>query len=115
MALTEAQVVIYICFLIKYIYIDQSAICFAYSFHVIHEYTLFSLIVSSIGTHRTMGPQDCTGTTQNDYNTRATKMNQGSIPVVHKSDRYTCKVMIIVIISLAGCSIGITKFKEVST
>ena len=40
MALAEAQVVILYFFWIKYNDIDQSAICVAYSFHMIYGYTL---------------------------------------------------------------------------
>ena len=47
--------------------------------------------VSSIGTYRTMGPQDSAGTIRNDYNVRTTIMNKGSISVVLNID----KVMII--------------------
>ena len=40
MALTESQVVILYFFGIKYNYIDQSVVCAANSFHMIHENTL---------------------------------------------------------------------------
>ena len=38
MALAEAQVVILFFFGIKYYYIDQSAVCVGYSFHMIYDY-----------------------------------------------------------------------------
>ena len=38
MPLTESQVVILYFLGIKYYYIDQSAVCVAYSFHMIYDY-----------------------------------------------------------------------------
>ena len=53
MALTESQVVILYFFWIKYNYIDQSVVCAANSFHMIHENTL--LKSGFLGIYRTMG------------------------------------------------------------
>ena len=46
----------FIFFGIEYNYIDQSAVCVAYSFHMINDYATHQLPVYSIGTYRTMGP-----------------------------------------------------------
>ena len=75
---------LFIYFKINYNYIDQSAVCVAYSFHMIHEYPLhiIKIKVSSIGTYRTMGPQDSGRTIRNDHYVRATIMNKESISVV---------------------------------
>ena len=48
---------------------------------------IIKITVSSIGTYCTMGPLESSGTIRNDYNVRATLMNEGSISVVLNSDK----------------------------
>ena len=59
MVLAETQIVILYFFGIKYNYIDQSVVCAANSFHMIHENTLLKL--GFLGTYRTMGHRTLVG------------------------------------------------------